>query len=288
MPVAYAFSDTLKTFIKRHFFTPILIVWLTLLSTHSTADQFSLEKPMLNAIEIVNAAKIVIFSEQRIINSPNPEGKEILFGEAFITQVEKRYREIYGRDIPYRSHPLTQELLFYLPFVNELNRTLIYDSSVKFKGIIAATYTSQLSHLLTLKQNAMHLKFTAPKQLLRNKLNTPDGWEQATLARFQSSKWPQGKAYFESNVAINERFASRIMLPLYFTPTCLSCHGQPINNPANNGKKQAQWTNIDVSGFTMENMRNGDFAGAISFIIFNDSFINCKTSKSLTDLNCKH
>ena len=252
-----------------------------------SADESNIEQPMLNAIQIVNATKKVIFSEQRIINSPNPDGKEILFGKLFIEQIERRYKEIYAREIPYRQHPLTKELLYYLPLVNELNHTLIYDSSVKFKGVIAATYTSQLSHLLSLNQEAMHLKFTAPMQLLRNKLNSPDTWEKSVMKQFQENEWEQGKAYFEEDVKFNNRIAYRIMLPLHFSPTCLSCHGRPIDNPINSGKKKPLWTDIDVSGFTMENMRAGDFAGAISLSIFKGSFIICGDLKLAAEAQCQ-
>ncbi len=271
----------------QNFSTPLLLQCLFLSCLTNIAKANDLERPMLNAIQIVNAAKKVIFSEQRVINSPEPEGKEILFGNLFIEQIERRYKEIYDREIPFRQHPLTKELLYYLPLVNELNRALIFDSSVKFKGIIAATYTSQLSHLLSLNQEAMHLKFTAPLHLLRNKLNSPDSWEKSVMKQFQTDKWTQGKAYFEQDVDFQGRLAYRIMLPLNFSPTCLSCHGRPRDNPANSGLKKAQWTDVDVSGFTMEKMQTGDFAGAISFSIFEDSFILCQETSTSNDAHCK-
>ena len=62
--------------------------------------------------------------------------------------------------------------------------------------------------------------------------------------------------------------AQRYFLPVKMQPFCLSCHGVPANNPLNAGKPEAQWSNIDRTGFPMENWTLKDFGGGISITFF--------------------
>ena len=50
-------------------------------------------------------------------------------------------------------------------------------------------------------------------------------------------------------------------------PYCLKCHGTMADNPLNEGKDRSQWTNIDMTGFEMENWKITDFGGGVSILM---------------------
>jgi len=63
---------------------------------------------------------------------------------------------------------------------------------------------------------------------------------------------------------INEIGISTIKL----TQFCLDCHGSAKHNPLNRNRPVQQWTNIDATGFEMENWTVNNFGGGVSVTIY--------------------
>ena len=54
---------------------------------------------------------------------------------------------------------------------------------------------------------------------------------------------------------VDGRPAFRMLLPEYYTDSCLTCHGEPKGE-------------IDVTGYPKEGGKTGDLGGAISIVLF--------------------
>ena len=54
---------------------------------------------------------------------------------------------------------------------------------------------------------------------------------------------------------VDGRPAFRMLLPEYYTDSCLTCHGEPKGE-------------IDVTGYPKEGGKAGDLGGAISIVLF--------------------
>jgi hypothetical protein len=87
----------------------------------------------------------------------------------------------------------------------------------------------------------------------RNALNTPDEFERKVFQAFTAPGYPKGKPY-EEVVDRDGQKVYRVMFPEYAVKSCLACHGEP------RGEK-------DISGGRKEGQKEGDLAGALSFII---------------------
>jgi hypothetical protein len=99
------------------------------------------------------------------------------------------------------------------------------------------------------------VKVTAPEKLVRNRKARPDTWEKTVIAtKFLQPNWPKGQPFSE-RVDVNGRSAFRILVPEYYTPTCLSCHGDPAGQ-------------VDVTGYPKEGGKEGDLGAAISITLF--------------------
>ena len=94
------------------------------------------------------------------------------------------------------------------------------------------------------------VKLTAPKELIRNRLNRPDDWEHSTFVQqFKNPSYAKGQPYSQ---VVGGTY--RFMIPEYYGATCLQCHGDP------KGEK-------DITGALKEGMKLGDLGGAISLTI---------------------
>ena len=95
---------------------------------------------------------------------------------------------------------------------------------------------------------------TAPEELIRNRKARPDDWEQKTIeGKFLSPGWPKGKSFIQ-DVEVDGHPALRMLIPEYYSASCLVCHGQPKGQ-------------VDVTGYPKEGKAEGDLAGAISITL---------------------
>jgi len=203
-----------------------------------------------------------IFLSQPIINSPTGD-KEQLLGQQFLANIEKTYTQRYNEDFPEADHRLKRVLLQTMVEVMEDNRALLYDSEIAFKGIIPATFGFQLSARLATKGVGLKIKFTRTNDSIRNILNSPDEWESAVMESMKQ----QPQIFYDENAKINGKAAFRQFTPLPMAGYCLACHGVPAQNPLNAGKHKSEWTNIDMTGFKMENWTLDDFGGGVSISV---------------------
>jgi hypothetical protein len=95
----------------------------------------------------------------------------------------------------------------------------------------------------------VYLKQTAPEHLLRNAGNKPDSFEAEHMKALSEASF-QGNAGTVIS-KIDGKNSVRVLLPLFYEKTCLSCHGEP------KGER-------DISGYPKEGGKEGQLGGAIS------------------------
>jgi len=227
---------------------------------------------------IYMASTYYIFKQQSLINQSGGD-KSSLFGKPFINNIKHAYESQFNKKFPKENRRLYTSLLRAMIDVMEDNRTLIYDDQLNFKGLIPATFAFQLSEKLAIKGLGVKIKFTNFANSVRNKLNLPDQWEVVAMENFKKHK---ENAYFDDQSSLNGIPAYRYFVPLKLERFCLNCHGTPKDNPLNIGLKKSQWSNIDMTGFTMENWQLGDFSGGLSVIIYKKDFLELE---QLCELN---
>ena len=133
---------------------------------------------------------------------------------------------------------------------------LINDPNLGFKGFLPAVFAKRVSDAFREKVGEeAYLKLTAPKELIRNRANRPDTWEDSVIkTKFQGGGWEKGKAFSETT-DLNGKKAYRLLIPEYYGPSCLSCHGDPKGE-------------TDITGGKKEGMKLEDLGGAVSAAIY--------------------
>jgi len=227
---------------------------------------------------IYMASTFYIFKQQSLINQKGGD-KSALFGKPFINNIKNAYESKFDKEFPKEKRRLFTTLLKAMIDVMEDNRTLIYDDELSFKGLIPAIFAFQLSEKLTQKGLGVKIKFTNFPHSIRNKLNLPDQWEVTAMENF---KQYNEKAYFDDKATLNDIPAYRYFVPMKLERFCLNCHGTPKQNPLNVGLQKSQWSNIDMTGFEMENWQLGDFGGGLSVTIYKKDFLELE---ELCELN---
>ena len=218
---------------------------------------------------IYRAAMYHIFYSQPLINQKGGD-KSQLFGKEFIDGFKTVYAHKFNQPFPSKNSRLQNILLRSMIAVMEDNRTLIMDKDIGFKGLIPANYAFQLSDMLAKRGSGVKIKFTNITDNIRNLKNVPDPWEITVMEKFKSSTLNK---YFDQSSNVEGFPVYRYFVPLELNQFCLDCHGTPKDNPLNQGKKTSQWSNIDMTGFTMENWHLGDFAGGLSVTIYKKDFL---------------
>jgi hypothetical protein len=208
------------------------------------------------------AAMVYIFKNQAMINAVDAN-KDDLFGKNFVNNIKGVYKGKFKSDFPLEDHNAKKMLVQSMIEVMEDNRALLYDKKIGFKGFIPAIFAFQLAEKLTVKGVGLKIKFTRTKEGLRNRLNSPDDWEVDIMKQYKK----EPRIYYDPNGTVDGKEAYRQFTPLPMQPFCLNCHGVPVQNPLNKGKDESQWTNIDVTGFSMEGWKGSDFGGGVSISI---------------------
>jgi len=254
-----------KIFIKRN--QSLFFAILFLFNTNTFSNDEDVREIIGNVSKIYMSSMIYIFKSQSLINQKGGDKQE-LFGQKFVDNIKIIYKNKYEQGFPLESHLTVKMLLRSMIEVMEDYRELIRDDEIGFKGIIPATFAFQLSMKLSTKGIGLKIKFTRTEDELRNKLNMPDGWEVMVMEKIKK----EPKIYFDQNAVLNGKPAFRQFTPLPMAEFCLACHGKPENNPLNRGKKKSQWTNIDMTGFKMENWTMDSFGGGVSISIEKSAF----------------
>ncbi len=209
---------------------------------------------------MLRAARGVVSSHQSLINDP-AVGEKNLTGDSVMSEAIDLYIEREGEP-PSNDSVTPQEVELFeaqIAAIREIvdeNQAMIDEKGVGFKGFIPAVFARLVNERFAEKVGDKALtKVTAPVELVRNRKARPDDWERQIIeTRFLGSDWPKGQAYTEE-VDKDGRKAFRMLIPEYYSASCLTCHGQPKGE-------------VDVTGYPKEGGAEGDLAGAISITLF--------------------
>ena len=209
---------------------------------------------------LLRAGRSVISARQDLINDP-ALGDKGIDGDSVIAEATEIYTEGMGRppitdDMPERERRLTEALIASMREVVDEHEGQIDTQGVGFKAFIPAVYGRLVSERFGEKMGSeARLKLTAPEAIVRNRKALPDDWERDVLeTRFTRPDWHKGEAYTEQ-VEVDGRPAFRMLMPEYYSASCLTCHGKPAGE-------------VDVTGYPKEGQAEGDLAGAISITLF--------------------
>ncbi len=241
----------------------LLLGFIFLATSVSTSANDEKMKQVVDEIsKIYISSMVFLFKNQWLINQKGGDKSE-LFSDKFISNITRVYEDRYQENFPKADHHAKKMLLQTMIEVMENNRLILIDEDIGFKGVIPATFASQLGRKLAIKGVGLKIKFTRMKEGIRNRANIPDAWESAMIQRVIK----EPRIYYDANAIIAGKAVYRQFTPLPMKPYCLKCHGIAADNPLNKNKDPSQWTNIDMTGFKMENWKITDFGGGVSIVM---------------------
>lgn len=210
--------------------------------------------------ELHRAARTVISNNQGRINDPDL-GDKGLTGERVLEEAIANFTRRHGwspRDVDagtVRAALLDAQMEAIVQVMDEHQET-INQRNVGFKGFIPAVFGRLLNERFNeLAAGQARMKSTAPLDLVRNRKALPDAWEQRIIEeKLASSQWVDGKAY-AAVTDVNGRQAVRVLVPEYYSQSCLACHGEPKGE-------------LDVTGYPKEGGREGDLGGIVSVTLY--------------------
>lgn len=209
---------------------------------------------------VLRAGRSVVSNSQTLINDPDRTDKG-LTGDVFYSQVIEAYLETHDQhpvtdDLSDRERELTETQLKAMVEVIDENQELINAEGLGFKGFIPAVFARLVNEKFGEEMASQAaVKVTAPKALVRNRKARPDAWENQVISeKFQDSGWSVGQAFYETTT-VNGKEAFRMLIPEYYSESCLACHGSPKGE-------------TDVTGFPKEGGQLGELAGAISITLY--------------------
>ncbi|MGO4566488.1 DUF3365 domain-containing protein [Rhizobium sp. 2YAF20] len=205
---------------------------------------------------LLRAGRTVISSHQKLINDESLGNKD-LTGQRVVNEALQIFAQRKGDQ---NLSPLDRQLfdaqVAAIKEVVDEHQGMIDMKGVGFKGFIPATFARLVNERFEEKVgDKAKIKVTAPEDLIRNRKARPDEWEQHVIERnFLSPDWPKGKSFTEE-VEVNGRQSFRMLIPEYYSASCLTCHGGPKGE-------------VDVTGYPKEGKAEGDLGGAISITLF--------------------
>lgn len=209
---------------------------------------------------LLRAGRNVVSAHQDIINDPGLGDKGI-DRDSVVAEAMQRFRDAEGvppmdADLPERDRRLVEALIAAMGEIVAEHEAEIDMQGVGFKAFIPAVYGRLVSERFNEKVGTeARMKVTAPEELVRNRKALPDEWEREVIvSRFTRPDWPEGEAFTEQ-VEASGRPAFRMLIPEYYSASCLTCHGEPAGE-------------VDVTGYPKEGRAAGDLAGAISLTFF--------------------
>ncbi|WP_239025364.1 Tll0287-like domain-containing protein [Rhodoligotrophos defluvii] len=210
--------------------------------------------------QLLQSARAVVSQHQDLINNPDL-GEKGLTPERVLAETVALYQKQTGHDLS-TIDPSSKEgrlLHAQMEAIKEVvaeNQETINKPGLAFKGFIPAVFGRLVNEAFAERVGEeARVKVTAPEKLIRNRKARPDDWEVSIISKkLGQADWPKGAPYLERTSA-DGRPAFRLIVPEYYTRSCLTCHGEPA------GK-------MDITGYPMEGGKEGDLGAAISVIIF--------------------
>ena len=234
----------------------LVIVFLgdeLLLPLTARANPDAIETGRLLAV-LHDSGRVTVGANQSLINDPE-KGNKGFTPEVFEKQVTAQFKErakvdltdLKNEKVPELAKQLLPQLVEAMKQTVANYQIVINKQGVGFKGFIPATFGTHAAATFRAKTN-VYLKQTMTPP--RNPKNTPDEFEAKVLKTFANRDYPrQGEKIVSETVDSGK--ALRVMLPLFYSKGCLSCHGEP------KGEK-------DISGYMKGGGKEGDLGGAIS------------------------
>jgi hypothetical protein len=229
-------------------------------ATRIRADDSEEVQIALSLAKMLGAGRTVISSNQDLINDPD-RGDKGLTGDAVLAAATENYEKETGQDPrsiapTSRQGRLLQAEMAAIKEVVDENQTFINEKGVGFKGFIPAIFARLVTERLQEKVGTeLQIKVTAPPALVRNRKSRPDDWERSIIeGKFLSPDWTRGQIFYQPQPN-QGRDAFRVMVPEYYTTSCLSCHGQTKGE-------------VDITGYPKEGASEGDLGGVISITLF--------------------
>lgn len=210
--------------------------------------------------DMLRASRSVVSANQALINNPDI-GDKSFTGEKFLSEAESIYLERVGspllaEDLSARDRRLLEAQRQAIRKVVDDHQEEINQLGVGFKGFVPATFGRLMNEEFgVIAGREARIRVTAPPDLVRNRKARPDPWELNILeSRMLAADWPKGEIFTEE-VEFEGRPAFRMLLPEYYSESCLTCHGEPRGE-------------MDITNYPKEGGKEGDLAGAISIVIF--------------------
>ncbi len=225
---------------------------------HATSDA---DTRAGNALaDLLRAGRSVVSASQTLINDPNIADKGFT-GDKLVDEATAIYAKRTGTaplagDVSDRDRRLLEALIIAMRRTVDAHQSDINRSGVGFKGFIPAVFARLANEeFATIAGTEARIRVTAPAELVRNRKARPDPWERSIVeTKLLAADWPTGQAYTEV-VEYEGRPAFRMLLPEYYSESCLTCHGEPKDE-------------TDVTGYPKEGGKVGDLGGIISIVLF--------------------
>ena len=210
--------------------------------------------------DMLRAGRNVVSASQTVINDP-AIGNKGFTGDRLISEAEAIYEKrvgapLFSDDLSERDRRLLDAQILAMRRVVDDHQDDINRPGVGFKGFIPAIFGRLANEEFeSLAGSEARIRVTAPVDLVRNRKARPDDWERNIIeTRFLAADWAKGQPYTEL-VEFEGRPAFRMLLPEYYSESCLACHGEPKGE-------------TDVTGYPKEGGKRGDLGGVISIVIF--------------------
>jgi len=208
---------------------------------------------------LLTAARSVISEKQALIDDPS-RGDKGLTGAVVLDLARPIYQQALGYD-PLATDPASREgalvraMTTAIVTVMDQNQAGINTPGVAFKGFIPAVYGRLVAEAFSEQAaDGSRIKITAPPELVRNRRALPDPWEAEVIkARLQTQAWTRGQA-FAQTLDDPSGPVFRMAIPEYYTPSCLSCHGEPKGS-------------LDITGYPREGAKADDLGAVISIAL---------------------
>jgi hypothetical protein len=208
---------------------------------------------------MLQAARSVISDNQALIDDPTI-GNKGLTGAVVLSNAIAQYRAATGTDpLADEANPRAARLLRFemdsIAEVVDANQDLINARGVAFKAFIPAVFARLVGEAFHRRAGEeASIKVTAPPALVRNRKSLPDAFESSVIRdRFLTPAWPRGQSY-ETSVERAGHQQFRMLVPEYYAPSCLACHGSPKGS-------------LDITGYPREGASPGDLGGVISVTV---------------------
>jgi general secretion pathway protein A len=204
---------------------------------------------------LLDCGRVVVGRVQPTINNPRLEDKgfsssvfEAQLRKEFLTRTGHDLRNLASGPMPERARLLLVRLSFFMQKAVQDVQPEINKKGIGFKGFIPATFGTQVAAKFTKDTGVQLRQIGPPATAPRNPNNRPDESEERALLIVQKSHPRVGDHVVVQELPNN---SVRVLLPLFYSKACLSCHGKPKGE-------------IDISGYEKEGFKEGDLGGAIS------------------------